>query len=219
MKRTLAVAALALGVAALACNEVSAPARANRYEWRLFAANPQGGTDTLSFHWPAGQVVRVWAEDSLDLATHVQNGIAAWEDALLYNELQAELVTDSSSADIIVRAGFPPKQFDRMRLGSYFAPECSGATDLDVSDDHTELTLPIHSYIAPKGLELTPAAIECIDLTTTHELGHAFGIMQHAPDPADLMYGDPVVTAPSEADRETLEAVYHFPPTMTLVRH
>lgn len=217
MKRLPAAAALILGVAAVACSEISSPNRSNRYEWRLFAANAQGGTDTLSFHWPVGQVVHIWVEDALDLPAHVQNGSAAWQDALLYNELQTDIVTDSTSADIIVRAGFPPK-LSKVRLGSYFAPECSGATDLDVSDDHTTVTLPIHSYIAPKGTDLTPAAVACLDLTTTHELGHAFGIMQHAPDPADLMYGDPVVTEPSEADRETLEAVYHYPPTMTLVR-
>jgi len=66
--------------------------------------------------------------------------------------------------------------------------------------------------------EGTPGLESCLDLTTAHELGHALGIFQHSPDPGDLMYSDPVVTAPSARDRNTINRAYHTPTTIQLSR-
>ena len=55
-------------------------------------------------------------------------------------------------------------------------------------------------------------------LTSIHELGHAIGIFAHSSDPEDIMFTDPQVDLPSEADLETAEVLYHLPPTIEAVR-
>src|SRR3712207_829966 len=97
------------------------------------------------------------------------------------------------------------------------APECSGATDLDVSPDLTELRLPMRIYISPVEGDI-PGLDRCVSLTAIHELGHALGIFAHSPNPTDIMFTDPEVETPSALDRETAEALYHLPPTITAVR-
>jgi hypothetical protein len=99
------------------------------------------------------------------------------------------------------------------------APECSGATDLDVSPDLTELRLPVRIFISPVADDGSfPGLQRCLELTTVHELGHALGIFAHSPNPADIMYVDPVVEELSELDRETAEVLYHIPPNIEAVR-
>jgi hypothetical protein len=98
------------------------------------------------------------------------------------------------------------------------APECSGATDLEFSDDNTQLLLPIRVFVRPVLPEDQPATQTCLALTTIHELGHALGIFQHSPDPADIMAANPQVELPSARDRRTIEADYHYPPTLEPVR-
>jgi len=126
------------------------------------------------------------------------------------------LVGDSTAADVIVRASSAPgPALSRVRLHA-FAPECNGATDLDVSDDHTELRLPVRIYVDP-GFTPDPAALDrCMALTTTHELGHALGIFRHSPEPTDLMFSDPAVEAPTERDLGTAEVLYHVRANLTL---
>ena len=82
----------------LSCADIAAPSRSEAYEWRRIIPTGLGSADTLSFHWPRSRLpVRVWAEDSLNLVTDVQNGIDRWEAAFLYGELDAVLVSDSST--------------------------------------------------------------------------------------------------------------------------
>src|SRR5205823_5357513 len=136
-----------------ACSDIATPIRDDFYEWRLIVPAPSGtGVDSLTFHWPKDRLpVHVWVEDAANLTENVPKAITAWRAAFLYREFDAAVVSDSSKADIIVRAGPAPgvPLFSRTRLGSAFAPECSGATDIDVSDDHTQLRLPIRIYIDP----------------------------------------------------------------------
>jgi hypothetical protein len=104
-----------------------------------------------------------------------------------------------------------------MRFHSALAPQCSGATDVDVSDDHRDLRLPIRIYVDPKSVPDAPGVPECVALTTTHEFGHSLGIFRHSPTPTDLMYADPTVSEPSERDRNTAEVLYHVPSTLQIV--
>jgi hypothetical protein len=93
-----------------------------------------------------------------------------------------------------------------------------GATDLDVSEDHTQLRLPVRIFIDPVLPESEPGTQTCLALTTIHELGHALGIFQHSPNATDIMFADPRVDLPSELDRGTVEAVSHYSPTLEPVR-
>ena len=216
MTRRWLVAALV--VAASACGDIATPLRSDFYPWQLVVPSADGA-DTLSFHWPASALpVKIWAEDAAELPANVPAAIAAWRGAFLYGEFDATVVDDSATADVIVRSGAAPGvQFARTRLHSALAIECSGATDLDISDDHTQLRLPIRVYVDTRSAP-GPALSSCLALTTTHELGHALGIWRHSPSSTDLMYADPGVPGPDERDLNTAELLYHAPANVRPVR-
>jgi predicted Zn-dependent protease len=176
------------------------------------------GVDTLSFHWDASDLpVRFWVENSLDLPSHVQQGIEQWEAVFLYGEFSGTLVSDSSGADVIVRIGIAPKGgFSITRLARGMAPECQGATDVELSAAGNQILRPIRIYVDPRFAPGSPGIDECMALTTTHEIGHALGIFTHSPNPDDLMYADPVVSTISRRDRSTAELAYHTPPTLSI---
>jgi predicted Zn-dependent protease len=208
--------AIGLVVAAAACSDIASPVRTDLYEWRLVLPKASGiGNDTLSFHWPKDRLpVRIWAEDAANLTQNVPAAIEAWRAAFLYKEFDATVVGDSSSADVIFLAGVAPPTFfsiGQMQRLRAVAPECTGATDVALSDDHTQVLLPIHVYINPHTDPNAPNLPACLALTTTHELGHALGIWRHSSQSTDLMFMDPVVTAPSPRDVGTAEVLYHVP--------
>jgi hypothetical protein len=215
---------LAFGLAAfmaLACGDIAAPLRDDVYEWRRVEPSSAGpGFDTLSFHWDRADLpVRVWVEDSDDLPAHIARAIDVWEAAFLYREFEATRVDDSTAADVIVLSGSPGDPKLRVkRLYSAVAPECDGATDVDVNEANTELRLPIRVFIDPRFFPDAAGLERCLALTSIHEMGHALGIFAHSPYPEDIMYLDPEVEQLSERDRRTAEAAYHTPPTLEAVR-
>jgi hypothetical protein len=206
-------------VAALACGDIAAPIRSGLYEWRLETPSiPGPGTDTLAFHWDRTELpVRVWVEDVVDLPRHIGRAIDIWEATFLYREFQATIVSDSSTADVIVVSGPPGEKLRALRLNSALAPECAGATDLDIDVAAAELRLPIRVFVDPRSLPDDPGIEPCLALTSIHEMGHALGIFAHSEDPEDIMYTDPEVDLPSDRDRRTAEAAYHTPPTIQAV--
>lgn len=207
--------------ALLGCSDISAPLRNDLYEWRLFVPAAVGsGTDTLSFHWPRPALpVRVWVEDTAGLPADFDRAITVWKSVYLYHEFDAQRVSDSVGADVVVRGiASPGSQFSSTRLSSALRPECSGATDLDISDDHTEFRTPVRISIVPLASPEDPGLSECLALTSIHELGHAIGIFRHSPNATDIMFADPIVPLPSALDRGTAEVLYHVPSTLRLVR-
>jgi predicted Zn-dependent protease len=214
---TIAVAA----AVALACGDIGSPTRNDLYEWRLIVPTA-GGPDTVSFHWSRERLpVRIWvaADEAPDLPSHVQHAIDTWESAYLYGEYQAEIVSDSSTADVIVRGVSTPLQAAARitRMQSALAPECFGATDLDITPDLTQLRLPMRIYVDPRVALDSPGLATCLSLTTIHELGHSLGIFAHSDDPEDIMFADPQVERPSERDLGTAEVSYHLTPTIEVV--
>ncbi len=213
--------AVAFAALTLACGDIASPARTDFYEWRLEVPPPSGtGVDTISFHWPADRLpVRIWVEPTDPLPADVGRAITTWRNQFLYAEYDATVVSDSGTADVIVATGAPPgPQLSVIRLRSAMAPQCTGATDVSVSDDHTQLLLPIRIYINPLTAPTDPDLAGCLTLTVAHEIGHSIGIFRHSPNPNDLMYFDPSVPEPSERDRETAEILYHLPSTLEAVR-
>jgi len=208
---------LAGGSVLLACADIAPPSRSSAYEWRRIVATA-GGPDTLSFHWPQERLqVRFWAEDTLNLPVHVQHALGQWQAAFLYGEFRGELVADSSVADVIVTSGLAPKGgFSVTRLESSMAPECQGATDIELDAGGTRILPPIRVYVNPRFVPGSPGVDECLALTTTHELGHSLGIFAHSPNADDIMFADPVVSELSPEDRVTAELAYHTEPTLTV---
>jgi hypothetical protein len=173
--------------------------------------------DTFSFHWSESDLpVRFWAEDALNLPSHVQQGIDQWEAAFLYGEFRGTLVSDSGAADVIVRAAVAPKGGFSITRMARMAPECQGATDVELAPVGNRILRPIRIYVVPRFAAGSPGIDECMALTTTHEIGHSLGIFMHSPDPADLMYEDPVVPTISPRDRSTAELAYHTTPTLSI---
>ena len=208
---TISMAALAW-----ACGDITPPLRNDFYQWRLEVPSLSGGLDTISFHWPADRLpVRVWVEQTDPLPDNVAHAITLWRDQFLYGEWNATVVSDSAAADVVVTSGVPPgPQLSEIRLESAMAPQCAGATNVNVSDDHTQLRLPIRIYINAQSAPGTPGLDDCLALTVVHEVGHSLGIFRHSSNSADLMYFDPSAEAPTERDRTTAEVLYHLPSTL-----
>lgn len=216
-RRQRALLWMAAGSVVLSCADIAAPSRGNAYEWRRLRTSASG-VDTLSFHWPSSALpVRFWAEDSLNLPAHVRRGLDQWEAAFLYGEFSGIVVSDSSTADVIVRTGIAPKGgFSITRLESVLAPECQGATDIELSTSGQQILRPVRVYVDPRFAPDSPGVDECMALTSTHEIGHALGIFTHSPDTGDIMYADPAVATLSRSDRSTAELAYHTEPTLTI---
>src|SRR5678815_543279 len=109
------------------------------YEFRTIVAVG----DTLSFHWPTEMMpVTFWVEDSLNLRAHTDSAIAVWQRELLYNEFHGEIIADSASADVIVRAEAPPGTAVPAMVDA-----CQAATDLPIDRATHVLTLPVRVYV------------------------------------------------------------------------
>jgi hypothetical protein len=217
MKIPAGVPILCILIAGLSCADIASPTRSDAYEWRLIQATGPGTTDTLSFHWPRSRLpVRIWAEDTLNLPTYLEDGIAKWKAGFLYGEFDAVRVADSNVADVVVRLGAPVKlELDQVGLRG-LAPECEGGTNFELPPGSHELQVPIRVFVNPRFDPSTPGVDQCLALTTTHELGHVIGIFAHSPASMDIMYFDPTVSDPSSSDRATAELAYHTAPDLTV---
>jgi predicted Zn-dependent protease len=213
VRRTLPLALLLAG--ALSCSEATAPSRVPNYEWRLFVQN-----DTLSFHWPLNALpVTIWVEDSLDMQERVREAVDTWRSVFLYGEYDAVLVSDSSSADVLVRVTSAPAKAAATlgRLHTVF-PGCEGATDIDTVATRFELQLPVRVYLTPRYDPATTDLTECFRITARHELGHSIGLFQHTSDIRDIMYGQPEAEGLSARDINTAQVLSHWPANMIPTR-
>lgn len=229
--RRLGLWAIGCGLMVLvACNEISSPIRPAGYGYTLIVSDVvtkdttidgvdyiegETSTDTVDFKWPASSLpLRIWVEDTFGLPGRVQAAIASWQGILVYGEMAAEIVSDSTSADIILRGVTPPPIAAARPVRRLAASDaaCEGGTDVLVSaPDHGKLWVPIRMYVVPKFAMTNPLVPPCLSRVTIHELGHALGLFQHSPNPGDIMYGFPTVDAPSEPDVATILWVYHQP--------
>jgi predicted Zn-dependent protease len=175
-----------------------------------------GGDTTLVFHWPASRMpVRAYAEPTGATAADVATGLQTWANGFHCREASFTIVADSAQADIIVRpvATLPPQPTRAISVGADSAGACTGRTD-GTFDSSLTLTGPVRSYIAPIPGKDSTALAGCFRMTTTHELGHALGILAHSTDPGDIMYTTPRRSTLSANDRYTLQQLYHTTPTI-----
>lgn len=203
-----------LALAAAACNDGSPntcfESNATVY---LFAL---AGDSTLVFHWPASRMpVRTYAEPTGATVADVATGLQTWADGFHCHEASFLPVADSTQADIIVRpvATLPPQPAGAVSLGADSVGACTGRTD-GVFDSTLTLTGPVRSYIAPMAGRDSAAIAGCFRMTTTHELGHAIGILGHSTDPGDIMFTTPKRSTLSINDRYTLQKLYHTTATI-----
>ena len=188
-----------------ACEMATPPDRVETYDYtaRLLNGFP------LVFRWPAASLpVRIWAEPVLDLPLHVTAAITTWQGGVLYGEVRAVRVEDSTDADVIILLGEPELALRGDRA-------CTGSTQLEVDLD-TAIVLPFRTRVGARSGASSDAVQSCLATTTAHELGHALGLFLHSSDPDDLMYGRPTADALSPRDVATLQTLYHSAPTVRL---
>jgi len=188
-----------------ACEMATPPDRTETYDYtpRLLNGFP------LVFRWPAASLpVRIWTEPVLDLPHHLTEAIATWQGGVLYGEVRAVQVGDSTDADVIILLGEPEAALRGGRA-------CTGSTRLEVDLD-TAIVLPFRSRVALRAGAASNDVQACLGTAVAHELGHVLGLFLHSSDPDDLMYGSPTVDALSPRDVATLQTLYHSAPTVHL---
>ncbi len=175
-----------------------------------------GGDTTLTFHWPASRMpVRVYTEPNGEMEADALQGMTTWVNGLRCGELSFQVSYDSTKADVIVRRVdiLPPVGAARIVLAADSVNACGGRTD-GAFDSTLTLDGPVRSYIVPILTADSVALAGCLRMVTTHELGHAVGLLAHSPHPADLMYVIPQRSSLSADDRYTLQQLYHTTPTI-----
>ncbi len=211
----LVVGPALLVLAAAACSERNVPNTC--YDSNAFSYGfAVGGDSTLVFHWPASRMpVRVYAEPTGATYANTGVGLQTWVNAFHCNEASFTLIADSTRADILVRTvdAFPPLPARGATLGADSVGACAGRTD-GTFDSTLTLTGPVRSYIVPIPGKDSVALAGCLRMTTTHELGHALGILAHSTDPGDIMYPTPHRSTLSANDRYTLQYLYHTTATI-----
>jgi hypothetical protein len=209
MRRLLAGALLVVA----ACGTIGSPLITSTevYEFR----DTERG-DSVVFHWLRADLpVRVWVASDSPIRQYVDTAIARWQGAFLYGQFRATVVADSTTADIIVRNS--PSDVGG-GLGRR-AAQCSGETDPDINPDTRTLQLPIHVFVYAVVSDIVPGLATCYSITTTHEFGHALGLINinHAGTNAgDVLFANPVFDGLSDRDRLTANTLYLVTPTITI---
>jgi predicted Zn-dependent protease len=219
MRRSRRVAPFIALAATLACGDGGGPPAPEPYPFTLLQPFDSGGlrVDTLAFHWPRPMVpVRIWVENAANLPTHVGDAITLWRDAFPGGAWNGTIVTDSNTADIIVRnlpANAPAMAAIRLPAQGLF---CEGVTFIDTVATRFELRVPVQVRVYAVPAAPDPEA--CLGQVAAHELGHAIGLFRHSPFDDDLMYDVPTAQAPSDRDLATARAAYRTPADMVPVR-
>lgn len=201
---------VAMALAAGACVEPLLPTRPNTYAFDYFGE---------IFRWPANRLpVRYYADPRGALRSYVSQAVQTWQEQLLYGEFSGEIVNDSTQADVIVLwtdsvpPDVPPDQGPPVKA-------CGGVTNFSTDTSGVRLDGPLHTQLTVLvGTVFSPSQVAaCMQRTTLHEIGHTLGLLQEAPypDTLDIMYATPFVQAPSDADRWTVQKLYHTSPNIT----
>jgi hypothetical protein len=202
MKRALIGLALAV-----ACADPTIPDRQDRYAF-------DDGFGEV-FRWPADRLpVRYFADTRGPMAALVARALGVWEEQFLYGEFTGVLVSDSASADVIVRWGGTVPSDVPPDTGAPVT-SCSGVTMLAI--DSASNSIEDQIIVTANNLLVPVSAgqmIACYRRVIAHEVGHSLGLFQHSAQLDDLMAGQPLVERPGRRDRVTAEVLYHTTPTI-----
>ncbi len=175
------------------------------------AFDPTILTNGELYRWPSGSVVLVWVSSdnsstgALSVAT--DRAMKVWNSVPRFGEVKLERTESIGKANIVI--------YDRQAanplapVGCSYDPRGAGMTWFCVENGVAQ-PIPTSSgapTVATVVISMDRGAVEsqeAYDAMVAHEFGHALGIGGHSTDRSDLMHGNPVVTAPSLRDRQTL---------------
>ena len=201
---------LILLVLLVACTDVAPPDRPEPYP---FFIELDDGFRAI-FSWPRASLpVRVWTEPNDDLVQAVVHAIRVWQDAALYGEFSAVIISDSSGADVIVRQGVA---VELARDTTAFRPDCRAGTTIAATEADSAIVLPFRMLVQRRRGADDGGVSACFLTAVAHELGHTLGILGESDDEADLMHVPPKVSVPSRRDEVTFAMLYHTPATIRL---
>lgn len=179
-----------------------------------------GGT---IYRWTPGSVVKVWVSpdnrDDRALETSTDRAVQRWNDVPQFAEVRLVRTGIMKDANIVI--------YDRLTANPLSPEVCSyeprgtGTTWFCISNnralrirsaDGSETNVTV--LIATNRGAVADQAL--YDAVVVHEFGHALGIGGHSMETTDVMYGNPMVSTPSNRDRQTLWYVFRQPPTTTL---
>lgn len=231
-----AAAALAAGAGATGCDSPTVPQRVLAYQFTW-----EGSGERIIYRWPDGHTIRVYvvpSEDpdrSRELNAAVRHAVSVWNDAVLYGEYRIELAS-LERADVIVAWQNEPLPVDTDACPPFPGGFAWTTFCADTADGTRMIGYPLtEGEHREDGVHMIvqviddPIAEDHIPALVAHEFGHVLGIGTHPcrmGEPpctgehgrrhgahSSLMYaGLPERSTPSQADRETVEVLYHTTP-------
>ena len=196
------------------------------------AYNPTALTTGLYYHWPNGNVVTVWVQQSrlastIDLSGAVTRARAVWNAVPQYGEYTLLAAASAAEANIIVYDASTPIpiapvadcSFDPHGAGGYTYLCAAGALGVNLQTYAATIPLSAGGGRATVVIRLDhdrASSAAAYDALVAHELGHALGIGAHSDNAADLMFANPMVATPSARDKATLRFVLGKAPNIRL---
>jgi hypothetical protein len=205
----------------VSCDPVTVPERNGTevFDFRLPL-----GVDSAVLRWPTASRIAVYvnpgaeAPRTMMLASAFQQGAAAWEAATLYSEFHFAQAAMPQDADVVLTWSDATTPVSTANCqpsgGAAFTTFCLDGTRLFAYPLTNGQPSRVRFIVTVRAGEAGSATR--VTTLVMHELGHVLGLAQHSPNPADLMFGNPVDhREPNARDRASVQLLYQLKADIT----
>jgi hypothetical protein len=166
-----------------------------------FATSATQGHDIL---WPPNRpipiMIRFTTPEQASFVPTVQRGMKHWEEAT-HGDISFDETAVTPPYGIVLTLQDGPLSHPFLDIGH---------AEYQMKENQ-QLKVMVRVNIGEPDSSLSFADREQqISRLVLHELGHAIGIWGHSPDPKDIMYTRPIVSALSQRDVRTINRLYHL---------